>query len=106
MVKNKCTFDFIVFDQPSEAYFPTDKENLKIREKTTEEIKNDITNLKALYRTISTIRKKHCPQLQVILFEHSDEKYWQNQDNSFFDDSIKIINWKETEEKLIPDSWE
>lgn len=104
-VKNKCTFDFVIFDQPSEAYFPTEREDLKAINKTEKDLINDTTSLKALYQTISDIRKNHCPTLQVILFEHADDKYWRGYDNRLFDKDIKIINWKGSDEKLIPKEW-
>lgn len=96
-VKKKCTFDFVVFDQPSEAYFPeSNGEERSIEDKE---------KVKKMFRNISNIQKSYCNKLQIIIFEHADEEYWLNSEKKLFHDKINIINWKETKEKLIPKEW-
>lgn len=102
-VREKKTFDFLVFDQPSETYFPTDERNKKnaLRESSD----NDAISLKNVYRTISNIRKSHCKNLQIIVLEHADAEYWKDNSGMLFDKEMKIINWKEIEGQLIPNEW-
>ncbi|WP_278849759.1 DUF3732 domain-containing protein [Thomasclavelia spiroformis] len=106
-VKNKCTFDFLVFDQPSEAYFPTEIDNKKFNQKnkTPEEKENDKESLHSLFSTIANTQKNSCPDLQIIVLEHADKSYWKNKLGDYYTDKIKIIDWKEQSEKLIPLHW-
>ena len=102
-VRNKCTFDFIFLDQPSEAYFPTKEENKK--EKTEDEKQNDNFCVRTMFRAISSLRDSHCKNLQIIVTEHADEEFWLDAEGKLFSKNIVIIDWKRNGEKLIPDSW-
>lgn len=106
-VKNKCTFDFLVFDQPSEVYFPTeiDEKKFNRKNKTAEEKENDKESLHLLFSTIANTQKNSCPNLQIIILEHADESYWKNKSGYYYNDKIKIIDWKKQNEKLIPLHW-
>lgn len=106
-VKNKCTFDFLIFDQPSEAYFPTEVDDKKFnqKDKTPEEKENDKESLHLLFSTIANTQKNSCSNLQIIILEHADQSYWKNKSGSFYTDKIKIIDWKEQNKKLIPLNW-
>jgi|AKZA01.1.fsa_nt_gi Protein of unknown function (DUF3732). len=106
-VKNKCTFDFLIFDQPSEAYFPTEMDNEKYLQehKTEQEKQNDIESLHDLFSTIANTQKNHCRDLQIIVLEHADDSYWKDIHGDYYTDKIKIINWKDINEKLIPLDW-
>lgn len=106
-VKNKCTFDFVVFDQPSEIYFPTTEDGKKYssKNKTEYDKENDVESLHMLFSTIAKTQKSSCPNLQIIVLEHAGEDYWKDRSNNFYTDNIKVINWKNTDEKLIPENW-
>ena len=103
-VKNKCTFDFVVFDQPSEIYFPTTDDG-KRYSNVEHGKENDVESLHMLFSTIAKTQKSSCPNLQIIVLEHAGEEYWKDRSNNFYTNNIKIINWKNTGEKLIPKNW-
>lgn len=106
-VKDKCTLDFLVFDQPSEVYFPTEIDMKKYNDenKSQADKENDAESLHQLFYTIAKTQKNSCPNLQLIFLEHADDKYWKNQAGGFYTDNIKIIDWKKENEKLIPENW-
>ncbi len=101
-VKQKTTFDFVVFDQPSEAYFPTSDENKNMH--LDEKVKNDPNLLRQQFRAISELFRQHCSGMQIIIFEHAGREYWEN-GNALINDKINIIDWKKDNIKLIPSKW-
>ncbi|MEA4821520.1 MAG: DUF3732 domain-containing protein [Erysipelotrichales bacterium] len=102
-VQEKCTFDFIVFDQPSEAYFPTEEEN---QEKILFKKKpNDILQLKKIYKTIAYYQKNYCKNMQIIILEHAGSECWLDSQGNYYTQNIKFIDWKKDNEKLVPQNW-
>ena len=70
-IDNSKVFPFIVFDQPSQVYFP-DGFNQKngIRNRS-----NDIEKVKMIFKTIDRFAKNN--DLQIIILEHAGEDLWE-----------------------------
>jgi len=102
-VKVNRTLKFVVFDQPSQAYFPSEIEIKDVQD--TEQATGDVTNLKKLYRAISNIKRDYCQDLQIIIFDHAGEEYWKDTEGGYYNNLVHIIDWKKTDEKLIPEHW-
>ena len=82
---------FIIFDQPSQVYFPHEIDNT--RDKDRQAVK-DLIGLLA-----------HCAssadfQCQIILTEHAGEDIWGD-----FHAINKVAHWESDGEKLIPGNW-
>jgi len=84
---------FLIFDQPSQAYFPELDDDNKIREE-------DINKVKKIFETFSVFLKK--TGVQLIVLEHAGENTWKD-----FDNVVKIKRWRDDEEDdgLVPSDW-
>jgi len=85
---------FIVLDQPSQAFFPRDRE---IGGDLTELSDTDRDNTRKLYRMMFDVVTQLNGQLQIIAFDHADFP------DEWFQDSI-IETWREGL-ALIPRGW-
>lgn len=85
---------FIVFDQPSQAFFPRDR---KTGGDLTELSDTDRTNTRKLYKMMFDVVAELGGQLQIIAFDHADF------DDPWFQESI-IETWRNGV-ALIPRDW-
>ncbi|WP_154889368.1 DUF3732 domain-containing protein [Longibaculum muris] len=92
-IDNSKVFPFIVFDQPSQVYFP-DGFNQKngIRNRS-----NDIEKVKMIFKTIDRFAKNN--DLQIIILEHAGEDLWDNLEMFH-----TVEEWGETN-KFVPIDW-
>ena len=92
---------FIVFDQPSQVYFP----QRGIPEGSTAEEDYDLIEdedkiaVKKIFAALSDYSKNTQSQLQIIVMEHADEDIWGE-----FDNITLVKRWR-GDEKLIPIEW-
>lgn len=86
---------FIIFDQPSQAYFPEIKGNNSIQEE-------DILKSKKIFEVLSAFNIATEGKIQIILLEHAGEDSWKGLDNV-----VKTKRWRSDEEDdaLIPKDW-
>lgn len=92
--ENRPVPRFLVIDQPSQIYFPPEKDTTKtgmILESSDE------IAVKNMYNFIIKITNELSPHFQVIITDHAKLKF------SDFEESI-IEEWRDGN-KLIPDSW-
>lgn len=94
---NKDNFvpSFMVFDQPSQTYFP---EGIK----DDEEDSDDTKRVRSIFLAFVEFLKKSKKKTQIIVLEHAGSKYWGDIENT------KRIGerWnKERDTALIPKSW-
>ncbi|CAD5277546.1 MULTISPECIES: DUF3732 domain-containing protein [unclassified Imperialibacter] len=91
---------FLIFDQPSQVYFPdrsfakTDREQVEREE--------DVVRVKRIFQAISEAIKRNNSDLQIIVIEHVGEYAWSDFDN------IKMLKrWRGNDHDayLIPTSW-
>lgn len=87
---------FIMFDQPSQVFFP------EINDDTQELDKEDIDELKKIFAALHSFVKRTKGKVQVILLEHAGETSWKDYSNV-----VKIHRWRdgEKDKALIPDEW-
>lgn len=93
--------NFLVFDQPSQVYFP----RKGIREgSTAEEDANliedeDKNSVKKVFVTLANFIKEAKSEFQIIVMEHADEDIWGDCDNT-----VLVERWR-NDDKLIPCEW-
>lgn len=93
--KNKVP-SFIIFDQPSQVYFP----ELKKEELAEDEA---VLKVKRIFKVLSEFKNRTASKVQTIIIEHAGENSW----NEYFDDVKLIRNWHGDSEDnaLIPKQW-
>lgn len=86
---------FIIFDQPSQAYFPEINDDNKVDEE-------DMLKLNKIFQVLSEFNTNTQGKVQLIILEHAGEESWKD-----FDNVLKVKRWRtgEDDNALIPDSW-
>ena len=86
---------FIIFDQPSQAYFPEIKDDKTVSEE-------DLVKLKKIFKVLSEFNNNTKGKVQVIVLEHAGEESWKDYDNI-----KKTKRWRagEEDDALIPQAW-
>jgi hypothetical protein len=93
---------FLVVDQPSQVYFPSDKyEAQKDASSKPETFDDDMKNTRRIFEVLDHGLKRTANSLQIIITEHADQDAW---------DGIESIsvsaNWHGVDiDYLIPASW-
>lgn len=87
--------NFIIFDQPSQAYFPDT--DIEFNEKN-----EDINRVKKIFEAFESAVKRTEGNLQIIVLEHVGKYAWDN-----FENMNLVKRWREDEEDnaLIPRDW-
>ena len=109
-ILNNCScFNFIIFDQPTQAFFPKEIPNSEDEIKDTNitlQSKNygikkidDVKSVKKIFELFSKVVKELKDQLQIIVLDHADPKVWGN-----FENIIEIEDWSKGG-ALIPKEW-
>lgn len=99
--KSVAVPNILVFDQPSQVYFP----QKGIEEGSTAEEDSgliqdeDKAAVKKIFATLSKYIENAKSELQIIVMEHADEDIWGEFDN------IKLVERWRGREKLIPIEW-
>lgn len=97
---------FIVFDQPSQVYYP-DIKNIKDKNKTNQK-SEDIENTRNIFEVCSEFMERTNNQIQIIILEHAPKETWTNINH------IKYQEWRGTEKEgvfsndykaLLPKEW-
>lgn len=92
---------FIVYDQPSQVYFPNkaaQKEEDKDADPHLED--EDILAVKKIFEAMSEAMEKTKHQMQIIVLEHADESAWEGVSNMHL-----VEEWRGENNKLIPNEW-
>jgi molybdopterin converting factor small subunit len=95
--------NFLVFDQPSQVYFPQ-----KLARRDGEKITDDESRLKdedkeavkKIFTTLSKYLSDTKSKVQIIVLEHADEDVWGDIENVHL-----VKRWRGNNEKLIPAEW-
>lgn len=92
--------NFLVFDQPSQVYFP----QLKNIEQDGEELigvsNEDKEAVKKIFVAMSEFLKRTDHDIQIIVMEHADEDVWGEIESVHL-----VARWRGEDNKLIPLSW-
>lgn len=94
--------NFIVYDQPSQVYFPQKLAGKKNKEESDPKFDNDEDKLavKKIFQAMSAAIKEVNNNLQIIVLEHADEDVWGEVDSIY-----KVAGWRGKNKKLIPEEW-
>lgn len=105
---------FIVFDQPSQVYYPDfeSAEKLQKKKDSNDELidkeSEDIENTRKIFEVCSTFMERTNNQVQIIILEHAPKETWANIDN------IEYQEWRGTDKDgvysddfkaLLPKEW-
>ncbi|MBW4843963.1 MAG: DUF3732 domain-containing protein [Lachnospiraceae bacterium] len=93
--------NILVFDQPSQVYFPQKSipEGSTVEEDAILIQDEDKTAVKKIFAALSNYMKKAKSELQIIIMEHADEDIWGE-----FEDIMLVERWRGSD-KLIPIEW-
>lgn len=93
--------NFIVYDQPSQVYFPqklSAKEDDKdIDPKLDDE---DRIAVEKIFKTMASAITMANKPMQIIVLEHADESVWGNVEKIH-----EVCEWRGENQKLIPEEW-
>lgn len=94
--------NFLVFDQPSQVYFP----QIPARKAGEEEEKEitlkdeDKEAVQKIFTTLSKFIEDTDSKVQILVMEHADEDVWKSVEN------IHLAGrWRGKNEKLVPNEW-
>ena len=93
--------NFIVYDQPSQVYFPQ-KLATKEDEKEIDPILDDEDRLavEKIFKTMDSAITMSNKPMQIIVLEHADKSVWENVDKAH-----EVCEWRGENNKLIPEEW-
>lgn len=93
--KNKIP-SFLIFDQPSQAYFPELKKDNNMLQK-------DLIRVEKIFEVLTKFHERTKSNTQIIILEHAGENAW-----SKFKEQVKMLKrWRDEEKDkaLIPQEW-
>lgn len=92
--KNRPVPGFIIFDQPSQAHYPPDRDAEGSLDVLTDE---DQTAVLQLFKLIADAAAELAPNLQIVIMDHADLKH------DWFQDAV-VERWRKGQ-KLVPLNW-
>jgi hypothetical protein len=95
--KNNHVPSFVVFDQPSQAYFPEIVKN----DETSQLKSDDLDRVKSIFATLSQFVDRTKKASQVIVLEHASHDLWDTINHTYYVDGYRWVKGK----ALIPDDW-
>lgn len=88
--------NFVVFDQPSQVYFPqqtnTEEEKTEIKDEDKEAVRK-------IFTAINSYLKQNNYAVQIIITEHADSDIWGNIE------AVHLVERWRGNKKLIPEEW-
>ncbi len=93
--KHRPVPGFILFDQPSQAHYPADRDTDGSIDILADE---DQRAVRQLFRLIHDAAAELAPNLQIIVMDHADLK------DAWFQDAV-VERWRKGQ-KLVPESWQ
>lgn len=99
---------FIVIDQPSQVYFPSDSFEQVVdgnprpqpRSDRRSRRLNDLESTKQIFSALARAQRKFDGALQIIVLDHADQHAWGDLDN------VKgVETWRNESDWLIPQHW-
>lgn len=96
--KNNLIPSFLVFDQPSQVYYP---ENFEI----VNEESDDYVNTRKIFEVCSEFMKRTNNAVQVIILEHAPKKIWEGIENIYLSENWRGSEYKKGYNALIPLEW-
>jgi Protein of unknown function (DUF3732) len=99
---------FLIVDQPSQVYFPSDTFEEVVKGETEPTLEgtrprrhlNDLESTRQIFRALARAQHAFAGRLQIIVLDHADQNAWGDQPN------VKLAaNWRGDEDFLIPKAW-
>jgi FtsZ-binding cell division protein ZapB len=90
---------FVIFDQPSQAYFPESIKNDEAKQK--ERSSDDLDRVKAIFVAFSEFMKRTKMKCQVIVLEHASSEFWGTVELTH---QVSDKRWIKGD-ALIPEEW-
>ena len=90
--------NFVIFDQPSQVYFPHLKQ--KADDQEIEIADEDKLAVKKIFSAMAQFVQKTDNKVQIIVTEHADQDIWGE-----IQDIYLVERWRGAEKKLIPIEW-
>jgi hypothetical protein len=94
-----CVPSFVIFDQPSQVYFPKIKRSHKDSEEDIEYDDEDVDAVKGIFKTIADSIMNNKGAWQSIILDHADEDVYGQIDGVY-----EVDVWRNGK-KLIPTEW-
>jgi len=94
--------NFVIFDQPSQVYFPRVVTKITADENAEETMLDDEDKLavKKIFSAMDTFLKTSKADVQIIVTEHADEDVWGGIP------SVHVVEkWRGNDKKLVPVEW-
>lgn len=88
---------FVVFDQPSQAYFPQFVKN----DETSQLKSDDLDRVKSIFSTLSSFINSTKKASQIIVLEHASNDIWGSIENTFYVGGSRWVK----DNALIPNEW-
>lgn len=92
--------NFVVFDQPSQVYFPQQLRKNTDSEETVEIKDEDKLAVKKIFTAINEFLLKTQSAVQIIVTEHADDDIWGEIPSAHL-----VARWRGTNGKLVPVEW-
>jgi hypothetical protein len=96
--------NIIIFDQPSQVYFPqywnknnSDEEEFDLKDSLNDE---DREGVKKVFKAFSKYVFETKSNIQIIVMEHADEEIWGDIENTHL-----VARWRSSLGKLVPAEW-
>ncbi|MCI1037710.1 DUF3732 domain-containing protein [Pseudomonas putida] len=97
-------FGFIVVDQPSQVYFPSNHSGSNDLDGNFSDISKkrpaDVIATQRIFQTLSDGLKRSKFNVQIIVLEHAGEEIWKSVEHTH-----SVASWNKKGDGLIPESW-
>jgi hypothetical protein len=97
--KSSCIPSFLIFDQPSQVYFPKLKKELKLTEEDPKYEDEDVEAVKNMFKTIANSVSAQKGAMQCIILDHADDSIYGG-----IEGIHEVDVWRNGK-KLIPEEW-
>ena len=92
--------NFVIFDQPSQVYFPQRSRNSTLSEDDVQIADEDKQAVQKIFIAMDKFLHDTQKDVQIIVTEHADEDIWGDVSSSHL-----VERWRGSNDKLIPAEW-
>lgn len=92
--------NFVIFDQPSQVYFPQRSRNSTLSEEDVQIADEDKQAVQKIFIAMDKFLHDTQKDVQIIVTEHADEDIWGDVSSSHL-----VERWRGSNDKLIPAEW-
>ena len=92
--------NFVIFDQPSQVYFPQNSRNSTLSEENAQIADEDKRAVQKIFIAMDKFLHDTQKNVQIIVTEHADEDIWGDVHSSHL-----VERWRGNNDKLIPVEW-